>query len=153
VVRKAEPLDDYVQATLLKRLARPDAADMLAHRQEPVDVRGAQVTIRQARQTLDELAQELGSGAMSMPEWRIASKRARERLEAAEDVLSRAVEVNPVAGLLAAEDIVEEWNGWDLSRQRAVISYMMTVRLHPARKGRLPRNMLLDTDTIEIVWL
>jgi site-specific DNA recombinase len=152
VVRKAEPLDDFVQATLLKRLSRPDAADMFAHRQEPVDVRGAQVTIRQARQTLDELAQELGSGAMSMQEWRIASKLARERMEAAESVLSRAVEVNPVAGLLAADDIVAEWNGWDLSRKRAVISYMMTVRLHPARKGRLPRHMLLDTDTIEIVW-
>lgn len=152
VVRKAEPLDGYVQSILLERLLLPDAGEMLAEREEPVDVRGAQSTIRQARLTLDELAAELGSGAMTMQEWRIASKSARERLAAAEGVLSRAVEVNPVAGLLAADDIVAEWNGMHLSRQRAVINYMMTVTVHPARRGRLPGGARLDTDSIHIEW-
>ncbi|MGW0131871.1 recombinase family protein [Streptomyces sp. NPDC003299] len=153
VVRKAEALDDYVQRVLLKRLSRPDAAELFASREgAPVDVKAAQDTLREARRTLDELAAEVGSGAMSMQEWRIASKAARDRLEQAQAVLAQAVEVNPVAGLLAAEDIVAEWNRLDLSRKRAAISYCMTVKLYRARKGRLPGGGYFDTESVEITW-
>ena len=152
IVRKAEPVDDFVQWQLLQRLARPDMADLLAHREEPVDVRGAQEEMRVARRTLDELAAELGAGEMTVQEWRIASKAVRARLTAAEGVLSRAVEVNPVAGLLAAEDVEAAWNGLDLSRQRSVVAYMMTVRLLPARRGRLPGGTYFDADTVDITW-
>ncbi|MFI1701934.1 recombinase family protein [Streptomyces bobili] len=153
VVRKSGPIDDYVQWQLLQRLLRPDAADLLAAREdETVDVRGAQEDMRQARRTLDELAAEMGAGKMTLPEWRIASSAARTRLETAEAILSRAVDVNPVTGLLATDDIEAEWKRLDLSRQRAVIAYMMTVRLRSARKGRLPGGTYFDTDAIDIVW-
>ncbi|MEU3507715.1 recombinase family protein [Streptomyces longwoodensis] len=152
VIRKAGPVDDFVLWQLLQRLARPDAADVLAVREEAVDVRGAQEDMRTARRTLDELAAELGHGEMSVQEWRIASKAVRARLEVAEGVLSHAVEVNPVAGLLAAADIETAWDRLDLSRQRAVVAYMMTVRLQPARRGRLPDGTYFDTDSVDIVW-
>lgn len=152
VIRKAEPLDDYVQWQLLQRLARPDMADVLAARDEPVDVRGAQEEMRAARRMLDELAAELGAGAMTVQEWRIAAKGARARMEAAETVLSRAVEVNPVAGLLGADDIEAEWNRLDLSRRRAVLAYMMTVTVRPARRGRLPGGAYFDADSVSIEW-
>jgi DNA invertase Pin-like site-specific DNA recombinase len=152
VVRKAEPVDDFVQWQLLQRLARPDMADLLAVRDDTVDVRGAQEEMRVARRTLDELAAELGAGEMTVQEWRIASKAVRARLEAAEGLLARAVEVNPVAGLLAADDIEAEWSELDLSRRRAVVAYMMAVRLRPARRGRLPGGAYFDADSVEIVW-
>lgn len=152
VVRKAEPVDDFVQVQLLERLARPDMADLLTAREEAVDVRGAQTEMRQARRTLDELAAEMGAGAMTLQEWRIASAAARKRLETAEALLSRAVEVNPVAGLLAADDIEAAWNGLGLSRQRAVVAHMMRVRLRPARRGRLPGGGYFDAESVEIVW-
>lgn len=151
-VRKAGPLDDWIQWQLLRRLERPDMADLLAAREEPVDVRGAQEGMRSARRMLDELAVELGAGEMTLQEWRIASKGARARLEAAEAVLSKAVEVNPVAGLLGAEDIEAEWNRLDLSRRRAVLAYMMTVTVMPGRKGRLPGGTYFDAETVDIVW-
>ena len=152
MVRKAEPLDDYVQLVIVDRLSQSDAADLLAAREEPVDVRGAQKDMREARQMLDQLAQELGAGAMDLQEWRVASAAARARKERAEEVLSRAVEANPVAGLVAADDVEAEWKRLDLSRKRAVVSYLMTVTLHPARKGRLPGGTYFDTDTIQIDW-
>ncbi|MDR3081967.1 MAG: recombinase family protein [Streptomyces sp.] len=152
VNRKMEPLDDYVVTELLARLEREDAADLLAERQDPVDVRGAQSTIRSARQMLDGLAQALGEGEMTLPEWRTASKAARERLERAEGELSRAVEVNPAAGLVGAADIVAAWNGLDLSRQRAVIAHLVTVKVHRARHGRLPGGGYFDADSVELVW-
>lgn len=152
VSRKVEPVDDFVQWQVLQRLSRLDAADLLAAREEAVDVRGAQEAMRTSRRMLDELAAELGAGGMTVQEWRIASKTARARLETAEATLARAVDVNPVAGLLAAEDIEAEWNGLNLSRRRAVIAYLMTVRLRPARRGRLPGGVYFDADSVDIVW-
>jgi len=152
VVRKIEPLDDYIQLLVIGRLSRSDAAELLARRDDPVDVRAAQRDLREARVTLDGLAEELGSGEMDLQEWRIATKSARARKAAAEDLLARAVEANPVAGLVGAEDVEGEWNRLGLSRKRAVISYLMTVTVHPARRGRLPGGTYFDTDTIQIDW-
>ena len=152
VVRRCDPLDDYVQVVLLTYMARPDAAELLAVREDPVDVRGAQRDLREARTTLDELAAELGAGGMDMQEWRAAAGPARARLAAAEDVLSRARQENPVVGLVGVEDVEAAWNGMDLARQRAVVAYMMTVTVHRARRGRLPGGLYFDSDTVDIVW-
>ena len=152
VIRKVGPLDSYVQLHVLERLSRADAADLLAGREEPVDVRGAQRAMREARETLNALAAEFGAGEMDVQEWRVARKAARERLQRAEGDLARAVEVNPVAGLVGAEDMDAEWAALDLSQKRAVIAYMMTVRLLPAKRGRLPGGVYFDEDAVEIVW-
>jgi DNA invertase Pin-like site-specific DNA recombinase len=152
VVRKSEPVDQYVQLLVVERLSRSDAADLLAAREDPVDVRGAQRQMREARATLDALAAALGAGEMDIQEWRVARQSARERLEQAEKVLAHAVEVNPVAGLVGVEDIEAEWNRLDLSRKRAVISYLMTVKLFPGRKGRLPGGTYFDADSVRIEW-
>ncbi|MEU9557958.1 recombinase family protein [Streptomyces fumanus] len=152
VVRKIQPVDQYVQMLVLERLSRPDLGDLLAARKDPVDVRGAQQQMRESRRTLDDLAAALGAGEMDLQEWRVARQAARTRLEEAEAVLARAVEVNPVAGLVGAQDLEAEWRALSLSQQRAVISYLMTVRLHPGRKGRLPGGTYFDAEAVEIVW-
>lgn len=150
--RQRELVDDHVQLAILERLSRDDAADLLAQREDPVDVRGAQTDMREARQTLDELASALGTGALDMRSWQVASEAARARLASAEDVLSRAVKVNPVAGLVGAQDIEAAWNQLDLSRQRAVVAYLMTVTLLPARKGRQPGGGYWDPTSVRIEW-
>ncbi|MEU0370659.1 recombinase family protein [Streptomyces sp. NPDC006283] len=150
--RRQALLDDHVQMVLLDRLARSDAADWLAQREEPVDVRGAQEDMRQARATLDELAAALGSGELDMRSYRVASEGARKRLEDAQGLLSRAVKVNPAAGLVGAEDIDAEWNGLGLSRQRAVIAHLMAVTVLPARRGRVPGGGYWDPDAVRIDW-
>lgn len=152
VTRRADPLDSYVRLLVFGRVSREDAADLLAAREDPVDVRGAQKDMREARETLDELAHELGSGAMDLQEWRVASAAARVRKADAEAILSRAVEVNPVAGLVGADDVEAEWKKFDLSRKRAVVAYLMTVTVHPARRGRLPGGVYFDTDSIQVDW-
>lgn len=150
--RRQDLLDDHVQLTVLDRLSRPDAAEWLAQRDEPVDVRGAQTDIREARTTLDELAAALGSGELDMRSYRVASEAARNRLETAQGVLAGAVKVNPAAGLVGAEDIDAAWNDLGLSRQRAVISHLMTVTVLPARRGRVPGGGYWDPDAVRIEW-
>lgn len=152
VVRKAEPLDVHVANLAKLRVSQPDAAELLAAREAPVDIRGAQKDMREARQMLDQLAQELGAGTMDLQEWRVASAAARARKARAEETLSHAVEANPVAGLVGAEDVDAEWKRMDLSRKRAAIDFLMTVTVYPARRGRLPGGVYFDTDSIQIEW-
>jgi site-specific DNA recombinase len=150
VMRDMQMLDKWVQSALLKRLKRPDAADLLAAREEPVDVRGAQRDLHEARATLDDLAKALGEGAMDMQEWRIATGAARARKDRAEAVLKSAVRANPVAGLVGVPDVEAAWEALSLSRKRAVIDWAMTVRVMRAKVGRQPGGSYWDRDAVKI---
>lgn len=155
VSRRRDILDDYVLTIILDRLAREDAGDLLAERENPVDVRGAQKDFREARATLRELAALLGAGEMDREEWRAAAAPAKKRLADAEDLLSRAVQINPVAGLIGVEDPAAAWSRLDLSRQRAALDYLVRVTVLPARKGRIPGvggGPYFDPGAVRIEW-
>ncbi|MFH8717217.1 recombinase family protein [Streptomyces zaomyceticus] len=152
LTRTQSNLDDHVVLALLDRVSRPDAVDLLSHREDPVDVSGAQRDMREARETLTELATALGKGEMDMLEWRAASSAAKKRLADAENVLANAVKANPVVSLVGAEDPEAEWNALDLGRQRAAVSYLMTVKVLPARRGRIPGGGYWDPDAVLIEW-
>lgn len=153
VSRRIDLLDQYVTLAVIQRVSREDAGDLLAQREDPVDVRGAQRDIREARATLDQLAAALGAGEMDMLEWRAASQAAKKRMADAETLLGQAVDRNPVVGLVGAEDPVAAWNGLGLSRRRAIISYLMTVTVLPARRGRVPGGgPYFDPDAVQIEW-
>jgi site-specific DNA recombinase len=154
VTRDLPDLDGYVIMQLMDRLSRPDAHDLLSPREEPVDVRALQAEIRSARRRLDDLAAAFGEGEMDRQEWRAAAGPARARLQAAEDKMNAAVKKNPAADLIGAEDPVAFWNSpeFDLSRKRASIDYLMTVTVHPARRGRMPGGGYFDADTVQIEW-
>lgn len=152
LMRRSDLLDDHVQLAILDRISRPDAAELLAAREDPVDVRGAQREMRQARDTLDDLAAALGRGEMDMLEWRVASGAAKARLAEAEKVLPAAVKTNPVVGLVGADDPEAAWNALDLGRQRAVVDYLVTVVVLPARRGRLPGGGYWDPEAVRLEW-
>lgn len=153
VVRDLVLLDKWVVSSLLLRLQRPDAADLFSVREEgDVDAAGAQEELRAARADLDELAAAFGAGEIDMQEWRVARGAARARKEKAEAVLATAVRVNPVAGLLGAEDVEAAWKSLDLSRRRAAVDWAMTVRVLPAKVGRQPGGSYWDGDAVKIEW-
>jgi hypothetical protein len=108
--------------------------------------------MREARATLDALAAALGAGEMGLQEWRVARQAASARLDRAEQVLASAVQTNPVAALVGAEDVDEVWKSFDLSRKRAAIAFMMTVKVFPARRGRLPGGAYFDRESVRIEW-
>ncbi|MER5750586.1 recombinase family protein [Streptomyces sp. NPDC002088] len=152
VTRNLAGLDKYVQLVFLSRLQRDDAAALLLQREDPVDVKAIQQDMRAARATLDDLAAALGAGEMDRQEWLAARAPARRRLEDAEARMSSAVKANPLAELVGAEDPVAAWNALDLSRKRAALDYAMTVRVGPARRGRLPGGAYFDESSVEIGW-
>ena len=153
VLRDLVLLDKWVVSSLLLRLQKPDAADLFSMREEGgVDVAGAQEELRAARSDLDELAAAFGSGEIDMQEWRVARAAARARKEEAEAILATAVRVNPVAGLLGADDVEAAWKALDLSRRRAAVDWAMVVRVLPAKIGRRPGGGYWDRDAVRIEW-
>ncbi|MFE2970898.1 recombinase family protein [Streptomyces sp. NPDC059340] len=154
VTRDLPDLDGYVIMQLMDRLALENPEELTARREDPVDVRALQDEMRAARRRLDELADALGKGEMDMQEWRAAANPARVRLQAVEDKMKSAVKRNPAAGLLTAKDPAALWNSpeFDLSRKRASIDHLMTVTVHPARRGRLPGGGYFDAETVQIDW-
>jgi site-specific DNA recombinase len=153
VLRDLVLLDKWVQFHLLERAKSPDSAELFTRRDDGgVDVKAAQEELRVAREQLDELAAAFGAGEIDMQEWRVARSGARARKDRAEALLASAVKVNPMAGLIGAEDVQAKWAGMDLARQRAVIDWAMTVRVLPARIGRQPDGSYWDADAVEIEW-
>jgi DNA invertase Pin-like site-specific DNA recombinase len=152
VTRDAVKLDQHVQHVLLRRLQRKDAPALFARAEPVADVDRAQKDMRAARALLDELARSLGAGEMDMQEWRGASAGAKQRLTVAEGVLSSAVQVNPLARLFGAEDIVATWGVLDLSEKRSAVDFAMTVRVMPATSGRKKGGSYWDPSAIQILW-
>ena len=153
VLRDLVRLDKWVQSYLLTRLKLPDAADLFVGRGDAgIDVTGAQAALKAAREDLDELATEFGAGRIDMQEWRVARAAARSRKEKAEAVLATAVQVNPLAGLLGADDIEAKWKSLDLARQRAAVDWAMTVKVLPAKIGRQPGGSYWDADAVRFEW-
>lgn len=152
VARSLARLDRWVKGAVLTRLQQPDATALLTPRNPDVDVTAAQADLQQARTALDELAAAFGAGELDMQEWRVARQAARSRKERAEAILAAAVPVNPVAELVGAADPGVILSRMDLSRQRAVIDWMMTVRVLPARSGRLPGGGYWDPSGVVIEY-
>lgn len=153
VTRRATPLDKYVEDVTVARLSRADAVHLLARRKDdPIDLKAADVELTAARERLQELAELFGDGEMGKEEYRAASAKARERKRKAEELLALASVTNPLVGLIGAADVAAEWEGIDLSRKRSVVDALMEVWILPARRGRMPKGVEMDVERIDVRW-
>jgi hypothetical protein len=83
------------------------------------------------------------------------TKAIRDQLTEVEGQLADAGRVNIFGDLIAAQRerqdrlqaVTEVWDSLGLDRQRAVISELMTIKLHPVGKGR----RIFRPETIEII--
>ena len=66
VNRRAEPVEEYVEAVVVERLSRPDAVDLLTVNDRP-DTAGLHAEADQLRRRLDALADDLGIDERTWP--------------------------------------------------------------------------------------
>ena len=102
---------------------------------------------RQAlRRRLDELATLLADGALTVSSVRRESSRLRTRLVEVEQAQA-ATSWLPVLGeLVGAHDVRAVWQSLSLSRKRAVVDTLVSVRILPS--GR--RGNAFDPDLVEV---
>jgi DNA invertase Pin-like site-specific DNA recombinase len=142
-----EPFDDYVEAEVVERLSRPDAAELLAARPD-VDVSGLAREANNLRARLANLGDLVESGDMSPVEYRRRKARLSEQLADVEAEMTAAAGTSPLAGIAGRPDAGDVWEGLDLARRRAVIDTLMEVVVLPAQS----RGRGFDSDRVRVDW-
>jgi site-specific DNA recombinase len=139
------PVDAYVTAVIVARLARPDLADLTMPKRPdlgPLHTEAASI-----RRNLDELAADRALGLVSRAQMIAATERGNARLAEITAELASAAETSALAPFAAGESARAVWDSLDGSRKRAVIDALCTVIIHPAGRGVRKFN----PDTIEII--
>jgi site-specific DNA recombinase len=153
VSRHAEELDTFVTDAVIARLSEPG---FVQHMVDRVNGNGsadqsALVAERdEIRVALDDLAQASEAGAVTPA---LAVQLARQttaltrRADEIAHLLAQGGEKSPLAALLGADDITEEWHKLPLSTQRAILAAVVTVTVNPGKRG--PQ---FDADSIDLAF-
>jgi site-specific DNA recombinase len=155
VVRDAAEVDAYIEAVILERLSRPDAAELLTPDQAG-DLSGLHARDAALRARLDELGRLYGEGtidAAQLAQGTAAIRAKREEITAQLAAMSCG---SVLAGVADAADPAKVWTGLDLSRKRAIIDVLIEIVILPGRKGRRPGwragETYFDPASIQITW-
>lgn len=144
LVRAREPIDEYVVAVVLARLADPRVTAALVG--PDTDVAEARAQADQLRARLDDLAAAFADGEVTRSQLGTATARLRDRLDVAESTIGRAASTGTIAGFAAAPEAA--WEAADLDARRAVIrALVVPVALSPGRGARR-----FDPDSVRLDW-
>jgi len=150
--RRAEVVDQYVEDTVVERLSRPDAHDLLEPAPDGVDVAALQAEGERIRQRMRDLGGLFGSGELELDAFTEGMETARGQLEGVTLQLARAATRDPLAGLVGAPDVRAAWKGLGLERQRNVLRALVEVTLKTPRPGRMPDGGYFDYDAVVFEW-
>ncbi|MDJ0341769.1 recombinase family protein [Streptomyces sp. PH10-H1] len=159
-VREASELDKYVTRMAIARLSRLDAADLLL---PPPAAEEAQedlaATANALRAKLDGYTEDYDEDRITRQQMLDGTALTRKRLEKIEEKMTARARTSVLASLpLGTPEIAEQWPGYHLDKRRAIIAAIMTVTVHPARRGRRPGfkpgsgESYFDEETIAIEW-
>jgi DNA invertase Pin-like site-specific DNA recombinase len=145
VSRSAPPVDEYVTAVAVARLARPDAVDLLTDENRPDAVAlREQMAVLGAR--LDELAAAFADGEIDRAQLGAGTRKLRAQIVGIEEQLTDAARVDVLGDLIGIDDVRARWDTLDLDRRRSVIDVLMTVTLHKVGAGA----RIFRPETVEI---
>lgn len=155
VIRNAAEVDAYIEALIIERLRRPDAAQLLVpDRKGDTSALTLKDAALQAR--LEEYERLAGQGEIEPSSFvRITAdiRRQREEITAA---LAATTAGSVLAGVADAPDPAQVWRGLDLSRKRAIVDVLVEVVILPAHKGRRagwrPGETYFDPATVQVTW-
>lgn len=150
--RRAETVDQYVEDTIVERLSRADAHEMLLPAPDDVDVAGLQAEAEEIRGRMRDLGGLFGAGQIDMVAFTVGTDTARAQLDGVTVRLARAATVDPLVDLVGAPDVRKAWKAMPLDRQRTVLRSLVEVTLKTPRPGRMPDGGYFDYDAVLFGW-
>ena len=102
------------------------------------------------RARLDELGDLFGDGEIDRRQWARQRERIEGKLDAVSAVLAEQQTESVLDGIATAELPSAAFLAQPVARQRAVVDALMTVRILPAKPGRLPKGVEFDYSRVEI---
>jgi site-specific DNA recombinase len=146
VSRNRRDVDELVTSVVLERLAQPDLASLLSPRDE--GMRQAAAEVVELRSRLDNAADDYADGTLDREQFHRITERLRPRLEAAQ-ARARVVDSTPLlAELVGADDVRKVWDAMALTRRRAVVDLLLSVRVLRAGAGA----RVFDPYSVELTW-
>jgi site-specific DNA recombinase len=131
--RAVAPIDETVEAVILARLKRPDAASLLA---PDVDIDALRRQSTDLRDRRDGLAEMLAEGLLSREAVREQAGKLTAELKRIEETISAAVGTSPAAALVMAGDVDETWARLSIRDRRTIIDLLATVTVLPVGRGK-----------------
>jgi hypothetical protein len=145
-VRRAHSVDRLVIRTVVERLSRADAVDLLDTPEGP-DTSKLRIEGMTIAERLVDLADAFAAGEVNRAQLVSATEKLRTRQAEIEDKMSRAAMTSPLAAIVGAQDMQAVWDGLDLSRQRAIVDALMVVTIMPTKRGPI-----FDPASVDISW-
>ncbi|MDF2146349.1 recombinase family protein [Knoellia sp. p5-6-4] len=130
--RLAAPIEAIVEAVILERLSRPDAAGLFASGEDVADLQ-AEADVLRTRQR--DLAALLAEGLLPVAEVREQARALGGRLGALEDRIQAALGQSPGSRLAASEDARGTWAQLGVTARKSIVRELLEVRVLPAGKG------------------
>ena len=147
--RKAEPIDEYISEVMIKRLSKPDAADLFA---TPSTGPNKSDLVRQAdriRRKLDGLAALYEDGALTAKGVRQASERLKAQLADVDTKLAELNGIPKVARIVVnAADVRAAWESIEVADRREIIRVLAVIHIHPPGRGAVK----FRPETVRIEW-
>lgn len=142
--RRLDYVDETVEAVILARLSRPDAAGLLA---DEVDLRAERAHAVELRERRDAIAGMLADGLLSSQAAREQASRLAGKLAEVEARIREATTASPLAGIVGADDVAAAWGRATLTDKRRVIRALVSVECLPAGRGKR-----FDPEDLRLTW-
>jgi len=144
----AAEVDEFVVKTVCALLDKHGAGLLPARDRDATTELHAEANTLRAR--LDELGDLFGDGEIDRRQWTRQRERIEGKLDAVTEQLATTQTGSTLDGIATAELPSAAFLVQTVARQRAIIDAMMTVRIMPAKPGRLPRGVECDYTRVEI---
>jgi hypothetical protein len=144
--RRADYCDDLVSEVVTRRLAAPDASDLLLDTND--DHQGATLQAAALRARIEESVSLFADGVLTSAQLRTTKRRLEDELAAVEDTFAdrdRAALLGGVVGPKAPE----RWKTLDIDRKRAIVAELLTITLLPVPPHMQRR---FHPETVALEW-
>lgn len=144
LARNVAHVDAYVEALIVERLSRPDAAGLFAPARPNVDVAALRAEAQAIRVNLNGLATDLALNRLTREQVFAATEAGRARLDEIDEIVTATVGDSPAAQIIRAPDVGTAFGALPLGVRRAILREVCCVTILPATKrgsGFDPRSV------------
>jgi DNA invertase Pin-like site-specific DNA recombinase len=149
VIRKRQPVDDYITDIMIARLSKPNAYILFTPRSKGPSNAELLQQADGIRRRLDGLAEAYADGAVTASQLR----KGTERLKAALiDVEGRLGSPDGIAktgrAIATAPDVRAAWEALDMESRRMIINALVIIHLDPPGRG----SWKFRAETVRVAW-
>lgn len=151
---RAEHVEPLLFELVARRLAKPDARDLLkAQITDPAALEAVRAELVTLNRKLEQFAIEHAEGLLTARQVKISTDVVQVKIDKLEASLQDSERLRVFEGIrLGSPDVAKDIKALSPDRYRAVIAAMGTVTVDPVGKGHRPNGERFDPRRIRVAW-